>query len=599
MANLDKTTVPECEALPRSGTITAIDSVNHMMDVQIGETLHEAVPVHYHCVNDWKNHTHPHTASEQTQMLAAFKVDDQVLVLCNDEGIPLYVTGFLENPKSCAPIIALFKLIGEEYDWWFWDLNENVGYHQNPNAALPPTPEIISKWWSCEDLEEVEYYTRATPALQAVDIQGCGDECGLINFDNGECCDAPAGADDDNDEWYLCPCGGVGQGSTYNGTICKKMVGCSAGCEPGTQELNYAGAKSTQNRTGNQSTTCPLGHSWGVNIGSLSERIDIGPRVSIAGGEASDVCTLTDAQCTTQSVLFACMDFDPGECACTTWYDPQFVGYECGSEHCSGWWQHANGYYHKWWFGAFGHGTTFQGCIDYSREQKSGSYGTLSAGVVTRVAVGEKETIFDGSWSQYTFGGTSAEGDFTHGWTTTCITCSDSGELGEAAQKGEYAFSETSYGIAGWSTVALDDGRFAVLIPMLVLSASAVSDDDSTTGSITSTTEALLRIVEADEKEFGFGEESSNYALIGMPGSRDDLGIKPNCYPRDIPLDINLRAFHWHELYDWILTAFVMGGVYKAGIAKKIDNAWQLEELAAFKAWVAMNELEEHTAFLN
>ena len=73
------------------------------------------------------------------------------------------------------------------------------GYHANPGKSAPTVPEIINKWWSCDGFDPEQYYTRVTPTLGAVSTQACSDDCGLINFDSGACCDAAEDEDDSSD----------------------------------------------------------------------------------------------------------------------------------------------------------------------------------------------------------------------------------------------------------------------------------------------------------------------------------------------------------------------------------------------------------------
>jgi hypothetical protein len=160
-----------------------------------------------------------------------------------------------------------------------------------------------------------------------------------------------------------------------------------------------------------------------------------------------------------------------------------------------------------------------------------------------------------------------------------------------------FSFDETSYGVAGWSTVVASDGKFAVLIPKMKLSASATSTDGSASGGISSTTTALLRIVDGAGVDFELAQAEMGYPLSGMPGSRDDLGIKPNCWPRDLPLDIELRGLHWFS-DDAFLVTFMLQGKFYAHLFKKQNGAWSALQLVSFEEWVNNNNLKGHIMFL-
>jgi hypothetical protein len=602
---LSHSNVAECEALHRVGTVIAVNTETRTLDIQIGDTVYEDVTIHYHCQDWWKETSHPHSYTERDQMMTAFAVDDEVLVLCDDEAHPLYVVGFSEDPKACGGMIVLFK----DDDMWYWDLITNQGYHVDPSVVLPTEPEIITKWWSCEELEEVEYYTRATPALATIASGGCEDVCGLINFDSGECCDEPEEQGDESDTWYLKPCGGEGilQGNYYppcsEGYVSTLTVSCVGGCEPGTQEINTPAYQNTQSRTNNQKTECSLGYSWELSLGGLAEKINIGPRESMTGNEAKSIATVQNSWCGPyKSLKFLCDNVNWDDCICLG--SETYEGYECDtSPKCTGWIEVPEhlGYGNKWLFSAGGYDAGKQGCVDFLAQAKSATYQTGDSPIDTIITVGEKETTFTGLWSWYLSNqGNTQEGVFRRGWTTECLSCSGCGDgWGDTFQDISFSFTELSYGVAGWRTVVADDGRFAVLIPQLNLTASGQSIDGDASGSIASTTTALLRIVDDDETDFELADAEQGYDLVSVPTSRDDLHIKPDCDANDLPLDITLRAFHWYELYDWILVAFMLKGEFEASLIKKESSIWARDQLTEFKSWVGDNSLEEYTMFLH
>jgi hypothetical protein len=504
-------------------------------------------------------------------------------------------------------IIVLRKDVDGKYDYWYWNLAINGGYHADPQVEVPTNPEIISKWWSCEELEEVEYYTRATPALQPIATGGCADECGLTHFSTGECCNEAEGADNESDVWYLCPCGGVGQevaGFPYY--VCREELTCGI-C--GTSHIDYPAGHSTQSRTSNQTQDCPLGYSWEFTFGDLAEKIEIGPRIRASGFETKDIWTVEAAVCgpyVTQ--LHHCDDISEDGCSC--YGNDIWLGSECGDPQCSGY-DFITGNSYSMLFES--QGFYFQGCVDFLETVKENvAYSTEVTNIITKTTVGEKETSFNGAWSQYTSGsGLQREGHFRRGQTTSCLECDGAGAgWGDWYTNITYSYTETSYGVAGWRTVVTEDGRIAILIPKLDLSASAISADGVPSGNIAGTTTALLRIVDDSDHDYELAEGESDYSLDFMPSGRSDLGIKPNCYPREFPLDLTLCGFHWlvetaksrgvvTNQTDSLLTAFVMSNTFYAYLAERtIKKAWQNTELLDFEKWVADNNLESYVMYL-
>lgn len=513
-----------------------------------------------------------------------------------------------------ALLIILRKLVGDAYDYWHWNLDRGRGYHENPDTVIPTEPGITTTWWSCSGFDEVQYYTSVTPAFAAIGNGGCGDSCGLINFDAGVCCDDQENESNSSDTSYLCPCGGTGSGPGAYGVVCAYDVQCSGGCASSEKTLYFPGAKSTRSCTGNQSVNCDQGYSWGVSIDDLSEEIEIGPRTNMSGSESSDISTLSGSQCSPiESVKHVCTVVNEETCVCALPYNPPYAGYDCyGTPYCTDWIVDEEGVPpYRWRFQDYGMGSDYQGCINYIRTVQSGTYGTFSAAVNTVVNSGVKETEFTGLWSERTFSGNGRQGDYEHGWSSNCMSCSDSGSLGGSQTRGTYAFTEFSYGIAGWSTVVAPDGRIAVLIPRLSLTASATNIDGDVSGSIASTTTALLRIVDDSDNDYELAEGESNYNLTSAPNGRADLKIRPECYnPRDIPIEITLQGFHWlveeqvvggttEARTDNILTTFVFDESFYAHLTTRtLDESWQNQELSAFEQWVADNDLDGYAMFL-
>lgn len=571
----------------------AINIIHRTLDIQIGDVIHENVAVHYHCKDWWKNENHPHSANELDQMLSAFSVNDQVLVLCDDNARPLYVDGFPSGPQSCSEMIVLLK----DGDVWYWDLISNQGYHVDPYVAKPSEPEIIKKWYICVNMEVAEFYTRLTPVSE-IDTYGCGWGCGLANFEDEECCDEPAGGDEENDSWGVCPCGGDWNVSHQK---CLEEIECS-GKGSFSEDRHLVGCGSTQSRTGVQDTNCPLGTDYGVSFGDLEEVIEVGPRDLSAGSETKSICIEEGSTCGPYVRNKRCCDaFNPDTEQCTGKYDPYSCGTECsGDQTCTGWALGPPGAVWRWTIYTHAGGYIEAGCLTYEREAKTANYSTEDAAIITKVAVGAKETQFGGSYSQYK----SNSGSVTYtraivGYDTACQSC-DQGILeSDTYTKISYTYSEISYGVGGWWTVVDPNDRFAVLISELNLSASAQSIEGDVSGSITSTTSVLLRIVDDIETDFEVAEADKNYPLSSIPAGREDLLIKPSCYARELPLTVDLRAFHWYALYDWILVAFMLDGEFEAALIKKENDIWIKDQLLDFKTWVGINNLEDYTMFLH
>lgn len=141
MGFFDKGTIAECEALQRQGTVTAVNTLPRTLDIDIGGIVYEAVDVHYHCDNEWKDHSHPHSYTERGQMMSAFEVDDAVLVLCKDNGDPLYVMGFVGNPKPCGGpfLLPVITVVGKDE----WEANWPIPPPTNPYINITMFAEGI------------------------------------------------------------------------------------------------------------------------------------------------------------------------------------------------------------------------------------------------------------------------------------------------------------------------------------------------------------------------------------------------------------------------------------------------------------------------
>lgn len=82
----------------RKGTITAVDSENDTADVTtFGGSTGSDVPIYYHCEPD--SELRSNGAIEGGA--GAFNVDDEVIVMCDTDGKPLRVVGFVDGIKEC------------------------------------------------------------------------------------------------------------------------------------------------------------------------------------------------------------------------------------------------------------------------------------------------------------------------------------------------------------------------------------------------------------------------------------------------------------------------------------------------------------------
>jgi len=527
-------------------------------------------------------------------------------------------------PYIPKPVIILYKNLGTEqeprYDWWYYVVDENKGVHKDPQVSFPSNPEIISKWWSCDGMEEVEYFTRVSPAFKFIGTGGCGDSCGLTSFKDQYCCSGSSAAPNDSKSWGTCPCGGDWKQGAYGWYCGIGPFACDGGTnigDPFRESRALAGCGNNYNRMSNASRPCPKGESWGLAVGDLTEKMDVGPRSRTSGYESRTTCNVESAVCGPYPYSKRCCNSwkDTWEDPCRavggdTWlgccgkWDPYSCGTECkaGYNECTNWFVRGSGgsgpAAWRWsGYNEFG-GPVNGGCLVFTSESKSAGYSTESVPLKTRVKVGDVETLFEGSWSQYTSSpGTANSERRRDGFANSCQPC-QVGTLGSSSYShASYSYSEQSYGVGGWRTVVASDGKFAVLIPKMNLSASATSTDGSASGGISSTTTALLRIVDGSGVDFDLAQADINYALNGMPGSRDDLGIKPNCWPRDLPLDIELRGLHWFS-DDAFLVTFMLKDKFYAHLFKKQNGAWSGLQLVSFEEWVNNNELNDHLMFL-
>jgi hypothetical protein len=521
---------------------------------------------------------------------------------------------------------GLFIVLKSGTDYWYWDLGINQGYHVNPQAEIPIAPEIVSKWGG----GAAEQYTRLTPALETIEggEGDCEDACGLLNFVVADCCEVAQSKPDEYHLWYACPCGGTGVNSGCGLTaaspgLCVEPYSyipgfiysavpppgqCVEGTTEGTPYLYRPGTQDLLWTYNNFITLCPVGYSWKVIIDELDEKIEVGPRTIQTGKDNSGICTLEGAVCSPIQHLRSCYTVFDIE-TCFGFGSDQSI--EChdvpldsggrllkeGGRLCR--------------LSPIGGGSDGgYGCIDVSVQEMDGAtYKTENVPLVTKIALDSKEISFEGEWNIYSLSGRTREGSYRWGNNDECISCAGrSGcgpcDMGDWKEKSSFTFTEQSVGMGGWATVVTEDGGVAVLIPLLSLSASVIEEEGIITGSMESTTTALLRIADEGETDYELGEADKDISLDDLeefPETRKDLGLKPESGLRDLPLAIELRGFHWlaEEQEDNILSAFVMDSSFYAHLTSKATGEnWQNAELTKFEQWVVDNSLESYAMFL-
>ena len=91
----------------RKGTITAVDSENDTADVDVpGGQSGSGVPIYYHCEPDSELRSNGAIYGAAAGFSAGSEDDpedgDEVIVMCDTEGVPLRIIGFVDGIKSCV-----------------------------------------------------------------------------------------------------------------------------------------------------------------------------------------------------------------------------------------------------------------------------------------------------------------------------------------------------------------------------------------------------------------------------------------------------------------------------------------------------------------
>ena len=89
------------------GIITSVDSENDLADVTVdGYQNGTDIPIYYHCDPESEEQANGSIKGGA----AAFGVDDEVIVMCTKDGVPVRIIGFVDGIKSCG---FRFKIIWE------------------------------------------------------------------------------------------------------------------------------------------------------------------------------------------------------------------------------------------------------------------------------------------------------------------------------------------------------------------------------------------------------------------------------------------------------------------------------------------------------
>ncbi|MBW2038089.1 MAG: hypothetical protein JRI46_00595, partial [Deltaproteobacteria bacterium] len=227
--------------------------------------------------------------------------------------------------------------------------------------------------------------------------------------------------------------------------------------------------------------------------------------------------------------------------------------------------------------------------------------------------LGDVETIFSGNWA-----GVSENGSYSLTYCDRSFQdCPDSpcglsvrGE-GLSGNYQRFEWNETSWGLDGSFSTYLETGRFAILIPKLVMSIASQyktenGDEVENEYTISAVTSIILRIVDGGSyQDWELASSDYSDAGSGYWSNRKDSNVKPDCYGANphLPERMYVRAFHWYkisEMSEALLVDFGFDGDYHAVLFEKEEEGdWTPTQLDAFENWVKDNGLEDYKAFLN
>lgn len=137
------------------GVITAVDSTNDTADVTVeGYQSGSDTPLFYHCEPD--SEEAPNGSIEGAA--AAFRVDDEVIVMLEVGGDPVRIVGFVDGIKSCVGGYLLLKATSFGSGHWFslWDI---VGEETVDSLTFTPDEEEIVLTFPMEAKLDRDVYT--------------------------------------------------------------------------------------------------------------------------------------------------------------------------------------------------------------------------------------------------------------------------------------------------------------------------------------------------------------------------------------------------------------------------------------------------------
>lgn len=590
MGDLLHTDVSECQAKFKSGMVQAKND-DQTLDVVVGEILYEHLPIHYHCWGDWEDEGHPHAGAV---MAKAFSVGNEVVVMF-DQDNPVYVVGFKGSPRKCSNIIALYKQIGQSYDWWYWDLEAGEGFHKDPQAPFPAEPLVTRKWYACEQSQVKEYFRETDPAFVGGTPDECGEDCGLLEYFLGKCAgDWGEQQDSGNIFTHHNPCGGPACGDDNWATV-------TIECEGGGSNQRGVPCARTREHAVYKDGTMYAGYSYDADfINNIEEWFFKNQTVTTSGTHEYDRKTIESSICE------PC--FSRKWCNCDS---PYTCGYGCYAApgYCSACTVPPN-YYYAVEFNC--------GCIVFINDGcQSIYYNADSGNWGQKFKTASRLSTFTGSWSRLSESEGSCQ--FTKSrWGYDDGYCGvecDVGTIWDCSGVGyNCSWSEVSYGRDGSVATYKDENHFAMLLTKLTMAASGVQREgggeegcsempDVSETQISATTEVIFRRHESgSDTDFVLASKQYQETIGSMQCTDRDIGAKPSCSPNnDLPTSFGVRALHWFTQADdqILLVAMEFNNGYIARLYEKAgEAAWTQTNINDFISWVESNSLENHIAFL-
>lgn len=176
------------------GVITAVDGDNDTADVTVeGYEDGTAIPLFYHCDPD--SEERPNGAIEGAA--AGFSIDDEVIVMCTANGVPVRIIGFVDGIKACFG----YMVVRVSSYCCVWDFSKNamatdVYVNDDPEtmAEFPVLTSQISQW--IESKDEVVFDNLFSQENESGDPAAVYTIDEGISYNNSYECPGPGG------EWY-------------------------------------------------------------------------------------------------------------------------------------------------------------------------------------------------------------------------------------------------------------------------------------------------------------------------------------------------------------------------------------------------------------